>query len=92
MWSRKWKRQNKADLRLFSALTLRLKSYIIHLLGDALHRQECTLKNSKPTMIKSRKIDQIINARNSVSALRAERDLILAELFGVRPSLRLAIA
>ena len=25
-------------------------------LGDALHRRECTLKNSKPTMIKSRKI------------------------------------
>jgi len=25
-------------------------------LGDALHRQECTLKNSKPTMIESRKI------------------------------------
>ncbi|KKQ27086.1 MAG: hypothetical protein US43_C0037G0003 [Candidatus Levybacteria bacterium GW2011_GWA1_37_16] len=74
------------------ALTLRLKLCIILGLGDALHRRECTLKNSKPTMIKSRKIDQIINARNSVSALRAERDLILAELFGVRPSLRLAIA
>jgi len=38
------------------------------------------------------KSDQNLNARNSVSALRAERDLILAELFGVRPSLRLAIA
>jgi len=25
-------------------------------LGDALHRRECTLKNSKPTMIESRKI------------------------------------
>jgi len=25
-------------------------------LGDALHRQECTLKNSKPTMIESRKL------------------------------------
>jgi len=31
-------------------------------LGDALHRRECTLKNSKSTTIKSRKIDQNINA------------------------------
>ncbi len=47
------------------ALTLRLKEYIIFSLGDALHRQECTLKNSKPTMIKSRKIDQKLNANGA---------------------------
>ena len=60
----------KADLRLFVALTLRLKEYIILVLGDALHRQECTLKNSKPTMIKSLKIDQKLNARDLFSSGR----------------------
>ena len=34
------------------------------ILGDALHRQERTLKNSKPTMIKSRKLDQKLNAND----------------------------
>jgi len=39
-------------------------------LGDALHRRECTLKNSKPTTIKRRKIDQKLNARDSFSSGR----------------------
>ena len=74
------------------ALTLRSESSIITVLGDALHRQECSLKTASRQRLNVVKSDQNINARNSVSALRAERDLILAELFGVRPSLRLAIA
>ena len=61
MWNRNWKKI-KAKLRLVKVLTLRLKLYIIHGLGDALHRRECTLKNSKPTMIESRKTNQNINA------------------------------
>jgi hypothetical protein len=33
--------------------------------GDALHRQESTLKNSKPTMIESRKTQLNLNAVNT---------------------------
>jgi hypothetical protein len=50
-------------------------------LGDALHRRECTLKNSKPTMIESRKIQLNLNAVNtSREALLAEKEAILSML------------
>ena len=50
-------------------------------LGDALHRRECTLKNSKPAMIESRKIQLNLNAvKTSRAALLAEKEAILSML------------
>lgn len=50
-------------------------------LGDALHRRECTLKNSKPAMIESRKTQLNLNAVNT------SRKALLAEARAIRDML-----
>jgi hypothetical protein len=50
--------------------------------GMQLHRQDSHFKKCKPAMTNSRKTSQKINANKRISALRAERDLILSYLQG----------